>query len=38
VGGTSFALSGTALGLVFGVLLNLILKEKIEYNREGDNE
>ena len=28
VGGTTFALSGTALGLVFGVTLNLLLKEK----------
>ena len=28
VGGTTFALSGTALGLVFGVALNLLLKEK----------
>lgn len=28
VGGTTFALSGTALALVFGVALNLILKEK----------
>lgn len=28
VGGTTFALSGTALALVFGVVLNLILKEK----------
>ena len=28
VGGTTFALSGTALALVFGVILNLILKEK----------
>ena len=29
VGGTTFALSGTALALVFGVVLNLILKEKV---------
>ena len=28
LGGTTFALSGTALALVFGVLINLILKEK----------
>ena len=28
VGGTTFALSGTALALVFGVILNIILKEK----------
>ena len=28
VGGTSFALSGTALALVFGIILNLALKEK----------
>lgn len=28
VGGTTFALSGTALGLIFGVILNTILKEK----------
>lgn len=28
VGGSTFALSGTALGLVFGVILNLILKEE----------
>lgn len=28
VGGTTFALSGTALALVFGVALNLILKEE----------
>ena len=28
VGGTTFALSGTALALVFGVVLNLVLKEK----------
>lgn len=28
VGGTTFALSGTALALVFGVVLNLLLKEK----------
>ena len=27
IGGTTFALSGTALALVFGVVLNLILKE-----------
>ena len=27
VGGATFALSGTALGLVFGVILNLLLKE-----------
>lgn len=30
VGGTTFALSGTALGLVFGIILNLILREKTE--------
>ena len=30
VGGTTFALSGTALGLVFGIILNFILKEKSE--------
>lgn len=28
IGGATFALSGTALALVFGVVLNLILKEK----------
>ena len=28
VGGTTFALSATALGLVFGIVLNLLLKEK----------
>ena len=28
VGGTTFALSGTALALVFGIVVNLILKEK----------
>lgn len=28
VGGVNFALSGTALALVFGIILNLILKEK----------
>lgn len=28
IGGTTFALSGTALGLVFGVVLNLLLKDK----------
>ena len=28
VGGATFALSGTALALVFGVILNLILSEK----------
>ena len=28
IGGTTFALSGTALALVFGVALNLILREK----------
>ena len=28
IGGTNFALSGTALALVFGVVLNLILKER----------
>ena len=28
VGGATFALSGTALALVFGIVLNLILKEK----------
>lgn len=28
LGGTTFALSGTALALVFGIVLNLILKEK----------
>lgn len=28
LGGTTFALSGTALALVFGVVVNLILKEK----------
>lgn len=27
LGGTTFALSGTALGLVFGIILNLLLKE-----------
>ncbi len=30
VGGADFALSGTALALVFGIVLNLILKEKNE--------
>lgn len=30
IGGTTFALSGTALGLVFGVVLNLLLKENKE--------
>lgn len=30
VGGASFALSGTALALVFGVVLNLLLKEKTD--------
>lgn len=30
VGGATFALSGTALALVFGIALNLILKEKQE--------
>lgn len=30
VGGTTFALSGTALALVFGVFLNLVLKEKTD--------
>ena len=30
VGGTTFALSGTALALVFGVVLNLILKERAD--------
>ena len=30
VGGTTFALSGTALGLVFGIILNLLLKEKAD--------
>ena len=29
IGGATFALSGTALALVFGVVLNLILKEKV---------
>lgn len=29
IGGSTFALSGTALALVFGVALNLILKDKI---------
>ena len=28
IGGASFALSGTALALVFGIIVNLILKEK----------
>lgn len=28
VGGTTFALSGTALALIFGIVVNLILKEK----------
>jgi len=28
LGGTTFALSGTALALVFGIVVNLILKEK----------
>ena len=31
IGGTTFALSGTALALVFGIVLNLILKEKPEH-------
>lgn len=31
VGGVSFALSGTALALVFGIVLNLILKDRPEY-------
>lgn len=30
VGGATFALSGTALALVFGIILNLILKDKHE--------
>jgi uracil permease len=29
IGGTTFALSGTALALVFGVVLNLVLKDQI---------
>ena len=29
IGGATFALSGTALALVFGIILNLILKEKV---------
>lgn len=29
IGGATFALSGTALALVFGIVLNLILKEKV---------
>ena len=28
IGGSTFALSGTALGLVFGVILNIVLKDK----------
>jgi uracil permease len=31
LGGTDFALSGTALALVFGVVLNLIMKEDDSY-------
>ena len=30
IGGANFALSGTALALVFGIILNIILKEKNE--------
>lgn len=29
LGGATFALSGTALGLVFGIVLNLLLKEEV---------
>ena len=32
IGNETFALSGTAFALVFGIILNLILKEKDEYN------
>ena len=34
VGGADFALSGTALALVFGIVLNLILKEKSDVGAE----
>jgi uracil permease len=34
IGGTTFALSGTALALVFGIVLNLILKEKPNVGQE----
>ena len=34
LGGTDFALSGTALALVFGIALNLILKEKSDVGAE----
>lgn len=34
VGGTTFALSGTALGLVFGIVLNLILKDNLKSEKE----
>ena len=32
IGGTTFALSGTALALIAGIILNLILKEKGDAN------
>lgn len=32
IGGVTFSLSGTALGLIIGVILNLVLREKAETN------
>lgn len=34
VGGTTFALSGTALGLVFGVIINILLKDNVANESE----
>ena len=34
LGGATFALSGTALALVFGVVLNLLLKDKNDVDTE----
>ena len=34
IGGATFAISGTALALVFGIILNLILKEKSDVGAE----
>lgn len=35
LGNTTFALSGTALALVFGIILNLILKERADVDSNG---
>ena len=38
VGGTDFALSGTALALLFGVVINLILRDKPQTNLHGNQQ